>query len=397
MKTVWKYVKWLLIALAVALIVGAGYVYFIYLAKPARINDMAEVKDPQWRTVDLGGRSLCSDGSPYFIFVRKGASDNLIIHFSGGGACWDDTTCSAPITLLGALTQGDAKDLKAFYYPKTLDFFDRFLNGVFDRQAPKNPFKDWSVVFIPYCTGDFHVGDKTTRYNVGGTETEVHHNGRDNTLNALAWVFDNFRSPKKILVSGESAGGFASAYWAPYVANQYKGDERIYQLSDCSQLTSARWPAILNSVWNSKPEALLGFRVENDAYADALLNRTDSLRKPIRHLNSNTLYDGVLPRFSAVLHHQSTDNKAYIYDWSKGMRTSVKKLAAANIDYQFFLTDCRYDPQKVSTPHTLMGSDISLYACKSDGLTYMDWLRKNVIDDTPVSVGGALLDKPNPN
>lgn len=392
MKTFKKILKWFFIGLAVILVVGFSYIYFILLAKPDSVASMTEVKDATWHTVNLGGKSLCSDGSEYFLFVRKGTSKNVIIHFSGGGACWDDPTCSAPITISAAFMHGDEKDLKAFYYPTVIDFFDRFLTGgAINKERENNPFKDWNVVFIPYCTGDFHVGNVTTTYKVGNKETEVHHNGRNNTLAALEWVYANFTSPEKILVSGESAGGFASAYWTPFVAEHYKDNEKIYQLTDCSQLTTNRWPEIMDSVWKSDTRAFLNFKVDRDAYADALLNRTDSAGKQIKHLNSNTLYDAILPRFYAVLHHRSTSNNDYIYEWSKGMRESVVRLADGNIDYEYFVTDCRYDSVKIATPHTLLGSDSSLYACNSGELTYVEWLRQNIIEDKPVSAGEQLL------
>jgi acetyl esterase/lipase len=226
---------------------------------------------------------------------------------------------------------------------------------------------------------------------VGNKETEVHHNGRNNTLAALEWAYANFTSPEKILVSGESAGGFASAYWAPFIAEHYKDNEKIYQLTDCSQLTTNRWPEIMDSVWKSDTRSFLNFKVDRDAYADALLNRTDSAGKQIKHLNSNTLYDAILPRFYAVLQHRSTSNNDYIYEWSKGMRESVARLADGNINYEYFVTDCRYDSVKIATPHTLLGSDSSLYACNSGELTYVEWLRQNIIEDKPVSAGEELL------
>ena len=43
--------------------------------------------------------------NPRFSFwVRKGSSRNTAVYFEGGGACWDNTTCSLPIAgLIGTL------------------------------------------------------------------------------------------------------------------------------------------------------------------------------------------------------------------------------------------------------------------------------------------------------
>jgi hypothetical protein len=34
------------------------------------------------------------------------------------------------------------------------------LSGIFDATSAENPFKDWNMVYVPYCTGDVHFGTK---------------------------------------------------------------------------------------------------------------------------------------------------------------------------------------------------------------------------------------------
>ena len=34
-------------------------------------------------------------------------------------------------------------------------------SGVFDLDNPDNPVRDWTMVFMPYCTGDVHAGTRT--------------------------------------------------------------------------------------------------------------------------------------------------------------------------------------------------------------------------------------------
>jgi len=48
----------------------------------------------QWVKVDVEG-AVCSNGSQYKIFVNySNTSNNLEVHFEGGGACWDYPSCS---------------------------------------------------------------------------------------------------------------------------------------------------------------------------------------------------------------------------------------------------------------------------------------------------------------
>jgi len=387
MRLALKILKWTLVTVLSLALISFGYIYFIYFAPPDEVSVMSQVNDNAWHKVSLGGKSLCSDGSEFAIFVKKGKSDNLIIHFSGGGACWDNITCAKPISLLDIFD--DSRDLKSFYFPSVSRAIPKILTGLNDSENTSNAFRDWNMVFIPYCTGDLHIGNITNTYSWEGKTFQVHHNGRNNTLAALEWVFSNFKNPDKVLVSGESAGAYATAFWTPYVTNHYP-NKKVYQLSDGALLQSNRWNEILDTVWQSESSSFLHFTIGKDIFEDALLSRNDSTRRKIKYLHSNTLYDQVLPRFSAVLNHQPTQSDDFINKWSSDTRKSMKKLDDSNFDYHYFISDCGYDSLKHYTPHTL--TNIQYYSCKVDQLSFADWLKKNVIDDESLSVGRRFLD-----
>ena len=384
-----KFLKWLFVGALAILIVGFLYVYFIVLAKPGEISSLEQTTDNKWHSVRLGGETICADGSEYQIFARRGKSQNLIIHFSGGGACWDDTTCSAPASLAKAMLEGMPRDLKYFYVANIPIVFPALLSGISNDQDHSNPFKDWNIIFIPYTTGDLHIGNTINTYQSKQGKIQVHHNGRKNVLAALDWISKNFKNPNKVLVSGESAGAYASAFWAPSVAAIYP-NQTIYQLSDASLLVSQRWPEIIDTVWKAESQSFLKFTIGNDAFESALLNRSDSLNARIKHLHCNTLYDLILPKFSAALNHKSSKTNTYIDEWSKDMLVSMKKLDDSDLDYHYFISDCQYDAKKHATPHTLvLGAGFT--TCGSDQLTFAQWLKKAVIEDEPVSVGSKFF------
>src|SRR5262249_42892316 len=85
--------------------------------------------------------------------------------------------------------------------------------SIFDRNEPKNPFKDWNVVFVPYCTGDVHAGDHVSTYSDtnGGNTKMWHHKGHANILAYLKRLAPPFPNMKKVVVSGSSAGGFGAS------------------------------------------------------------------------------------------------------------------------------------------------------------------------------------------
>lgn len=390
MKLFLRILKWTALSVISIVVLGFLYLFFIYFAAPDKVAKADEATDREWHTVPFKGNTMCSDGSEFAIYVRKGTSKNVMIHFSGGGACWDDTTCANPISLK-SIFDGNSRNLKSFYLSSLLRFFPKALSGIADNDNPTNAFHDWTIVFIPYCTGDLHIGNVTTTYTYEGKKFKIHHNGRNNSLAALNWVFSNFKEADKILVSGESAGAYASAFWTPFVADHYSG-KKIYQLSDGALLSSKRWKDILDNVWKSESEVFMGFQIDKDIFEDALLNRTDSVKRNIKYLHSNSAYDDVLTDFSAALNHTPTNSNRFIDDWSANTRASMNRLSQSGLDYNYFISDWGYNAAKHGTQHT-MTTNAFYYNMKADGITYAEWLKKNIIDDKPLSLGKKLIEK----
>jgi hypothetical protein len=142
----------------------------------------------------------CADGSATGIGVSRGTSD-VLLFLDGGGACWDACHCEASPGPFGPeqLALGQAGALAG---------------TILDRTLAGNPFVRFTMVFVPYCTGDVHAGDAVQAYPAMGatcaaTGTWRHH-GHRNLGAALAWVDANLPRPTRIVVAGSSAGGFGS-------------------------------------------------------------------------------------------------------------------------------------------------------------------------------------------
>src|SRR5699024_10284214 len=57
----------------------------------------------EWKMYQPDG-AQCADGTPYKYFVKnREKSDNVLVIYEGGGACWNYETCSAAEGSLGAL------------------------------------------------------------------------------------------------------------------------------------------------------------------------------------------------------------------------------------------------------------------------------------------------------
>ena len=172
-----------------------------------------------WTEFDPGGETICSRGSEFAYWVHPGTVNRVVIDFIGGGACWNAATC-------GFADQIFTPDVESVRAAVGLP-----IPGIYDRDNPENPFRDWYHVVIPYCTGDIHWGDAVTTYGSGASEITINHKGAVNTRAVLQWVYDNFSAPEHIVVTGCSAGSYGSAMWAPHIMEHYPHSQ-ITQFGD---------------------------------------------------------------------------------------------------------------------------------------------------------------------
>ncbi|MFO0750548.1 MAG: pectin acetylesterase-family hydrolase [Myxococcota bacterium] len=149
-----------------------------------------------WTWIDVPG-AVCLDGSATGIGVSRGSSSDVLVFFMGGGACWDFLTCWTLGTAV--TTYGEAAFDAA---PPTV--------GVLDRGDAKNPFRDWTMVFVPYCTADLHAGTNVIDYSAGEVTKTAHHVGAANVEAWLARLVATFPSPARLVVAGSSAGGYGA-------------------------------------------------------------------------------------------------------------------------------------------------------------------------------------------
>ena len=111
-------------------------------AKPAFTPTGMPIMAPErtWTWVDFAD-AKCRSGSAAGVSVNLNpSSKRVMIYLEGGGACFDSQTCGANPDSVGSQNPG--------------------ASGVFDRTRSENPVADWNYVYVPYCTGDVHMGAK---------------------------------------------------------------------------------------------------------------------------------------------------------------------------------------------------------------------------------------------
>lgn len=238
----------------------------------ARVAEALPQAPGEWVRIEpepvrIGGRAIeptCS-GAPgadpaYAFFARRGAVNRLVVYFDGGGACWDDVTCAVP-RLANGRGEGDG-----FYKAEMIESDEPGrMSGIFDLDNPRNPVRDWSFVFVPYCTGDVHSGSNTARYvdPDTGEPYQIAHRGADNFRAVLAWMSENFTAPEQILVAGSSAGAYGAATHFGRIRAAFPNG-RAAMLGDAGQgVTTPDFLERRNGNWRyDLPEAVFGRNAE---------------------------------------------------------------------------------------------------------------------------------------
>jgi hypothetical protein len=179
----------------------------------------------QWAWVDLSD-TVCADGSQTGVGVNLTThSNDVLIFLEGGGACWDANGC------WGAMAT-------AFYmsgYGKAAFDGDPQRSIIpLQRDNANNPFRTMNMVYVPYCTGDVHGGNRLTTYQVNGAPRPTYHYGARNITAILAHAAATFPYAKHVWIAGDSAGGFGAALNLPRARAAFPG-ARVGVLDDSGQ------------------------------------------------------------------------------------------------------------------------------------------------------------------
>jgi len=158
---------------------------------------LPEAPEGVWQWVDFP-ESRCRDGSSTGIGVRRGTTDKLVVYFEGGGACFNGFTCLA--------------NLGSFGLPDFYDWqFGSGDQGIFSTTREDNPVRDWSFVYVPYCTGDVHAG-ANSGVEIADVQGVQEFHGYTNVEAFLKRIVPSFGGASHVLVTGVSAGGFGAGF-----------------------------------------------------------------------------------------------------------------------------------------------------------------------------------------
>jgi hypothetical protein len=129
----------------------------------------------------------------------------------GGGACWEQEGCKGGNKLSAVNPNGVAANYMSDINAQAkFGLVTPFTMRADPLQAVQT--QSWNIVYVTYCTGDVHTGNKVNVYNnIDPTKPmTVYHRGDVNSQAIANWMAKNMPKPQQLLMTGFSAGGVGS-------------------------------------------------------------------------------------------------------------------------------------------------------------------------------------------
>lgn len=145
---------------------------------------------------DIPDGPICYTGNDFTMFTRDGSSNNLLIFLQGGGFC-NPLACAAV---------EDGIPLIPF--------------GILNPADPESSTANFNLGYVPYCDGSSMLGDRDVDSDGDGIDDRFFR-GLQNLSASLDVIVNRYSSPDKIVLAGNSAGGFAVHHALPLVRKLY--------------------------------------------------------------------------------------------------------------------------------------------------------------------------------
>ncbi len=254
-----------------------------------------DAPEEEWTWIPFDN-AFCGNGSTTGIGVNiTKKSSRVLLYLEGGGACWSELTCNTLKTASNFTTGFNENNFKSTATSSLSKSF-------FDRTAADNPFKDYSIVYVPYCTGDIHAGDNTVMY----AGKPAKHAGYKNVSAYLERIVPTFPNADRVILSGTSAGGFGAAlnWWQTQEAF---GKIRVDMLDDSGTPMPPSIPIASEAEWRTQWNLAATFPpgcTECATRIDAILGFYAKIYPDHRGALMSYTKDAVLPTFFGITQDQ---------------------------------------------------------------------------------------------
>jgi hypothetical protein len=130
-----------------------------------------------------------------------------VFFLDAGGACYDAESCA-----FTGFTPGEEAD-----YDWRVNDDPATEGGILDFARADNPFRDYSFIYVPSCTGDAHLGDVSREYS---PQLTVEHKGFVNGTAALGYLAEHYPDAARVVVVGKTVGSVAAPLYGGLAADR---------------------------------------------------------------------------------------------------------------------------------------------------------------------------------
>ena len=310
-----------------------------------------------------------SDGSEWHGIFRKGTENKVVVYFFGGG-----------VSITPETSEGGKE-----FYATNMTAQDFVAQGGIGSNAEGNPFKDWSFIVIPYATGDFHAG--TGIYE--GKKT-VYHTGYSNYSAYIEQIKPYVGKPDTLLVTGFSAGGFATSLLADDVIDRFPSAENVTVCVDSSLLLYNGWHDTAVNLWKA-PTQISDRLTTNNLVLDSLTALHKKRGDSVKILFDCSYRDDTLMQYQSYIDSGKMDKTKELGDhFQRDLKEMVKGLQTNIPDVGIYVWSNGEDADTHNTQHTIISANVfdKLGHDRSVG----EWIYDAVNGDVK-TYGLELLDK----
>lgn len=325
------------------LVIMILFVYFFVLRYP---NLKRNPTVGKWYRVAANGMKD-SEGHGYHALFRKGSENKVMVCFAGGG-----------VSINGETARNDTYNTK-MVWPDMLANVTMNMGGLAS-DVEGSPYKDWSIILFPYATGDFHAGTGEFHYtDTDGKEKILYHNGYVNYTETMRKVMGlaGIGNPDAVIVTGYSAGGFATALLSDDIFTNYFPDtESKNVLVDASLLLYDGWHTIAADVWQT-PEEISDKLTGSNLTLDCLTALREKYGDDIHLLFDCSTRDGDLAKVQNYLDTGVMDvseKEADIYQ--QILRDTIPQFKKIGVSLFIWDGVPWYDDPRNMTAHTIIAT-----------------------------------------
>ena len=332
----------LLAVLAVIVVLAIGIYIFLsktFLMRHPELNGEPEI-GKWYRVTPENAKS--SDGTEWHGILRKGSENKLVVYFFGGGV---------------SITEETSRGGKEFFAEDMTgqDFVATWGIGSDDAA---NPFRDWSFLVIPYASGDFHSGTGEYRYTENGKEKVVYHQGYTNYSAFVEEAKQYVGSPDTLLITGFSAGGFATSLLADDVIDRFPSAENITVCVDSSLLLYDGWHETAQNLWKS-PAEIAERLTGNNLVLDSLTALHDKRGDRVKILFDCSVRDDTLMQYQAYIREGKMSKTKENGDlFQKDLKEMVEGLRENIEGVGIYIWEYALDDTTKNTQHTILSGQV---------------------------------------